>query len=70
MILEIIISIIGIYLICGLLFSIPFVIRGVTKIDEGAQGTKLGFRIIIIPGTVIFWPLLLRKWLKTRKEND
>jgi hypothetical protein len=53
------------YLILGLLFAIPFVIKGVTKIDEGAKGTGWGFRIIIIPGVVICWPLLLKKWRKT-----
>jgi len=59
--------IVAVYLFAGLIFAIPFIIRGVTKIDEGAQGSKWGFRIIIIPGTMVFWPLLLKKWLKASK---
>ena len=58
----------AIYLSCGLLFAIPFVIKGVSKIDEGAQGGSVGFRIIIIPGTMIFWPVLLRKWIRETKK--
>ena len=61
----IILIIIAVYLFAGLVFAIPFIIKGVTKIDEGAHGSKWGFRIIIIPGTIVFWPLLLKKWLKS-----
>jgi hypothetical protein len=69
MIIQIIIWTIETYLLCGLLFAVPFVIKGVTDVDEGTHGTKLGFRLIIIPGTIMFWPLLLSKWIK-KKKND
>ena len=58
----IILIIVAIYLFAGLVFAIPFVIKGVTQIDEGAIGSKWGFRLIIIPGTIVFWPVLLKKW--------
>ena len=69
MVIQIIISVVGAYLLCGVLFAIPFVTKGVTTIDQGVQGTKLGFRIIILPGSIVFWPLLLSKWIKA-KRND
>ena len=56
----------GIYLLLGFLFAIPFIIKGVLQIDEGAHGSGWGFRIIIIPGTMVFWPLLLKKWMRTK----
>ncbi|HET9278452.1 MAG TPA: hypothetical protein VFN95_09690 [Flavitalea sp.] len=59
---------VAVYLGAGLAFSIPFVIKGVTQIDEGAVGSKWGFRLIIIPGTIVFWPVLLKKWMKAWKE--
>jgi hypothetical protein len=59
--------IVALYLLAGFLFAIPFVVKGVTKVDEGAIGSGWGFRIIIIPGTIVFWPLLLKKWLKALK---
>lgn len=69
-IVTIILIVIAVYLVAGLLFAIPFVIKGVTKIDEGAHGSTWGFRIIIIPGTIVFWPLLSRKWRHAlRKKN-
>ena len=59
---------IGIYLICGIIFSLAFISKGLKAIDEGAQGAGLGFRLIIIPGCMVFWPLLLIKWRKAKKK--
>jgi len=68
-IIKIILIITAIYLLFGLLFAILFVIKGVEKVDEGAHGGTVGFRIIIIPGAMAFWPLLMRKWIKSQKQN-
>jgi len=68
MIVQIIIWIVEIYIACGILFAVPFILKGVTEVDEGTHGTKLGFRLIILPGTIIFWPLLLSKWVKTKQK--
>ncbi|MGQ0737888.1 MAG: hypothetical protein ACT4OJ_02405 [Bacteroidota bacterium] len=65
-IVSILLLIAAAYLLAGLLFAIPFVLKGVTRIDEAAHDSKWGFRIIIIPGTVVFWPVLLRKWIKAK----
>ena len=69
MIIGLIFIVIAIYLALGFIFSIAFITKGVDKLDEGANGASLGFRLIIIPGTMIFWPLLLRKWLNSSKAN-
>jgi len=66
-IIYIILVIVAVYLFAGLVFAIPFVLKGVNKIDESAHESKWGFRIIIIPGTIVFWPLLLKRWLKVSK---
>lgn len=58
----------AIYLVMGLLFAIPFVLKGVDAVDEGAHGAGWGFRLIIIPGTIVFWPLLLRKWMHAPRK--
>ena len=68
MLAEILLLIIAVYLACGFLFMIPFIIKGVHVVDEGAHGSSIGFRIIIIPGVIVFWIVLLRKWIRM-KEN-
>ena len=59
---TIILILAAVYLLCGFIFAIAFVWKGVDKIDEGAHGSGWGFRLIIIPGVMVFWPLLLKKW--------
>ena len=69
-ILNTILIIVAIYLLCGFLFAIPFVFKGADKIDEGAHGSTWGFKIIIIPATIVFWPLLLKKWIAASKIKN
>jgi hypothetical protein len=61
---ELVLIVVLIYLALGVLFVIPFLIKGLTKVDEGAHGGTMGFKIIIIPGVIVFWPVLLRKWIR------
>ncbi|MDZ7267946.1 MAG: hypothetical protein ONB48_10410 [candidate division KSB1 bacterium] len=63
----------GCYLAFGLAFALPFLTIGVNKIDAAARGAGWGFRLIIIPGTIALWPLLLWRWLagaKTPPEEN
>ena len=64
MIAAILLAMLGAYLLCGFVFSIPFVLVGAGKIDPHAQHGSWGFRVLIIPGTVFLWPLLAQRWLK------
>ena len=61
---EILLIIAAIYLLGGVLFVIPFLMKGLNEIDEGAHDSTIGFKIIIIPGVIVFWPVLLSKWMK------
>ena len=61
---EAVLIIVSIYMVLGVLFVIPFLVKGLTKVDKGAHGGTIGFKIIIIPGVIVFWPLLLRRWIK------
>lgn len=72
MIIEIILMLLLLYLLAGIVFAIAFVIQGAQVIDEGAKGGSIGFRIMIFPGSIIFWPILLQKWKKaiqTQNQN-
>jgi hypothetical protein len=57
------------YLACGLLFGVPFVAVGLGRIDHAARRTSLLFRLLLLPGTAVFWPLLAAKWVKIYKEG-
>jgi len=53
----------GTYFSCGLLFAVPFVVKGMRKIDPRAAHSTWGFRLLIIPGTAALWPILIARWL-------
>ena len=69
MMIDIALIIVAVYLLSGLVFAIAFLLKGLTVVDEGAHGASIGFRIIIIPGVIVFWPFLLYKWRKAKKEE-
>ena len=46
----------------GLIFAVPFVWFGVQRLDSEAQGSGIGFRLLILPGVAAFWPMFLYRW--------
>lgn len=63
---EVVVLLGALYIACGLVFAPFFVWRGVGRIDPGAKAAGLGFRLIILPGVAVLWPVLLRRWLTGR----
>jgi hypothetical protein len=54
------------YSFCGLALGVPFVLRGVDRVDASTRGASIGFRLLILPGTVALWPLMAVIWIKAR----
>ena len=52
------------YLLLGVAFALVFVFKGVQRLDPSAAPGSVGFRLIIIPGCALFWPILLRRWMR------
>ncbi|MEM6523131.1 MAG: hypothetical protein AAGF85_10200 [Bacteroidota bacterium] len=55
-----------VYLLIGLLFSAWFALAGARKLDNGVSGTPWHFKLIIIPGAVLLWIILLLKLIRKR----
>ena len=56
----------GLYLLAGVAFALPFAFRWVNRTDPVAAHGTPGFRLLVIPGSVLLWPLLLRRVLSGR----
>lgn len=41
----------------GVVFGLWFVAFGVGRVDPAAQGASKGFRLVILPGVALLWPL-------------
>jgi hypothetical protein len=62
------VDVLYLYTSFGVAFAVAFVTFGVKRIDSQAIGSSLGFRALIFPGSVAFWPLLLRRWMAGNSE--
>jgi hypothetical protein len=65
---EAFVALLLLYAGTGLAFAVPFLVRGVGRIDSQARGAGLGFRLTVLPGVSAFWPLLLRRWAAGKPE--
>ena len=54
----------ALYLGLGVLFALPFAARWAGRLDPAAAAGSWGFRILIVPGAVLLWPLLLYRVLR------
>ena len=61
---EAILGVIGIYFLLGVIFAVPFAWKGAKIVDPAAVEGTWGFKLLIIPGAAIFWPLLALRWMK------
>lgn len=57
-----------VYAALGLLFALIFVWVEVERLDTQARGAGAGFRLLILPGVVAFWPLFLQRWARGMAE--
>ncbi len=60
---NIVLIIVLIYIIIGLIFAVFFVSKGATKIDDSAKNINWKLKLMLLPASIAFWPILLKKML-------
>ena len=63
---AIVIATVQVYLLLGVVFAVVFVIFLAPRVDPGAADSSWGFRIMVIPGLTLLWPLMLHRVLRTQ----
>ena len=58
----------GLYLLIGFIFYFPFIRKGVHTFDDGVASAPFFMKVLIFPGVMALWPLLLGKWRKAVKS--
>ena len=51
------------YLAIGAIIAVPMAIRGINRFDDAAAAGSWGFRVLVFPGVMVLWPLVLRRWM-------
>jgi len=53
-----------IYLAIGFFVGTALISFGLSRVDSETSGSGLGFRLVILPGVIALWPLLLRRTIR------
>jgi hypothetical protein len=67
---EKVLSFAALYVAAGVLFALVFFVAGLRRIDETAARGPWRFKLLILPGVVALWPVLLAKWLVARPAGE
>jgi hypothetical protein len=51
------------WLTVGAIVAVPFLALAVGRVVEGARGSSLAFRLLVLPGAILLWPVILRRWI-------
>jgi hypothetical protein len=57
---------VALYVAAGLVAGIAFVTVGVTTVQNAP--VTVGARILLLPAATALWPLVVSRWLKTRRR--
>jgi len=58
----------GVYLAAGLVCGGLLILRGLGRIDRATAGTSIWFKLIILPGLSVFWPVFLLRFIRGVEE--
>ena len=59
--------ILGVYFLIGLIFGIAFITKGCVVVEPAVKGSGFRVRLLLLPGAIGLWPLLLMKWISGRR---
>ncbi|MBL8138028.1 MAG: hypothetical protein JNL48_15495 [Acidobacteria bacterium] len=57
------------WLAVGALVAVPFLAFAVSRVVEGAAGSSLMFRLMMLPGTALLWPVVLHRWITADRRD-
>jgi len=58
------VNVVTLYLAAGAVLAPAIAWIGVRHLDPSAARATRGFTFLILPGIILFWPLLLARWIR------
>jgi hypothetical protein len=58
---SILLQIAATYAVAGIVTAVWFFVRRIKRLNPSAAGGSLGFRVLVTPGIIALWPLILMK---------
>lgn len=67
---QLFVTLLGAYAGVGAVFAVFFLWKWVARLDRAAANATWGFRVLVFPGVVLFWPLFLERLLRGRSRVE
>ena len=58
-----ILELIALHALTGVAVAALFLLLGASRLDHAAQGTGIVFKLLVLPGLIALWPLVILRWL-------
>lgn len=59
----------ALYAALGLCVGMAFVVAGITRALDVPASVTVPARLLILPGAVALWPIVLRRWLRAGAQG-
>ena len=70
LLIKIFIQFLDFYFLIGFLFGTYFGVKGAKKLDNKIKDSKWTVNLLLVPGAIAIWPILLFKIIFKIEEND
>lgn len=66
---QLLVDVLGAYAAAGAVFAAAFLWHWVGRLDPAAAHASWGFKVLVFPGVVIFWPLFAARLLRLPRRS-
>lgn len=67
---DLVLGLLAAYLAVGLLVAVALLLGGLRRIDTAAAAAPMRVKLLLVPGMVALWPLMLRRVLGWQPRED
>jgi hypothetical protein len=57
------------YSLTGIVVALSFVTLGLAAVLPAGRPVTIGARILFVPGAAALWPIVLQRWLQSRRNR-
>jgi hypothetical protein len=66
---SVLVLVLEVYAATGVAVALVFLTVGVGRVDEAASHSY-AFRVLLVPGVILLWPLVLIRWSQLSRRPD
>ncbi len=59
----------ALYAVLGVCVALAFVVLGVTRVLPQPATVTIPARVLLFPGAVVLWPVVVRRWLQAARSG-